>query len=229
MVDELLANLEKTTAYDLGQPCRPGIPHHPVHPPFVYCMSKMHGHTMLGDASSAAECITLGGHTGTHIDALCHFSKGLKLHGGVDVAQSYTGGVELVALGFGDCCRKINRKTASGASGSPDKACQAQIAAGRGRKPTYGPDDQGRHRGHPAHQAAGDDPVEFHGRRQGMSKSRSATFGAATTSSRTGSRRSSCLAQFLEKLSRRSLSQSGSECVDEKSQIRPRSDSLVCP
>ena len=54
----------------------------------------MHGDTMLGDASSAADCFTLGGHTGTHIDALCHFSKGLKLHGGVDVAQSYTGGVE---------------------------------------------------------------------------------------------------------------------------------------
>ena len=94
MIDELLANLEKTTAYDLGQPYRPGIPHHPVHPPFVFCLSKMHGDTMLGEVSSAAECMTLGGHTGTHIDALCHFSKGLKLHGGIDVAQSYTGGVE---------------------------------------------------------------------------------------------------------------------------------------
>ena len=37
----------------------------------------------------------MGGHTGTHIDALNHFSCDGKLHGGVDTAdvQSYGGGI----------------------------------------------------------------------------------------------------------------------------------------
>jgi len=46
-------------------------------------------------ASSAAESIALGGHVGTHIDALCHFSCGGKLFGGHEAAvvQSYDGGL----------------------------------------------------------------------------------------------------------------------------------------
>ena len=45
-------------------------------------------------ANSAAEALTLGGHVGTHIDALAHFSCDGKLHGGVEPRQSYGGGVE---------------------------------------------------------------------------------------------------------------------------------------
>ncbi len=44
-------------------------------------------------ASSAAEAITLGGHVGTHIDALSHFSCDGKLHGGLEPVQSYSDGV----------------------------------------------------------------------------------------------------------------------------------------
>ena len=39
---------------------------------------------MEGGASSSAESIALGGHVGTHIDALCHYSCDGKLHGGVE-------------------------------------------------------------------------------------------------------------------------------------------------
>jgi kynurenine formamidase len=47
-----------------------------------------------GNVSSSADSIAFGGHVGTHIDALCHFSSSGKLHGGVQAAavQSYYGG-----------------------------------------------------------------------------------------------------------------------------------------
>jgi kynurenine formamidase len=72
------------------------MPHYPTHPPFLFSLSKKHGEYVLpGGVSSAAEAITFGGHVGTHMDALCHFSREGKLHGGVqaDGAQSYPGGV----------------------------------------------------------------------------------------------------------------------------------------
>jgi kynurenine formamidase len=80
--------------YDLAQPLFAGMPHFPTHPPFSRTLTKMHGELVLANgASSAAEMITLGGHVGTHIDALSHFSCDGKLHGGVPPVQSYSDGV----------------------------------------------------------------------------------------------------------------------------------------
>lgn len=67
-----------------------------MHPPFLFSLTKMHGdYVMPNGGSSASEGLALGGHLGTHIDALCHFSCGGKLHGGLDVSsvQSYSGGM----------------------------------------------------------------------------------------------------------------------------------------
>jgi kynurenine formamidase len=81
--------------YDLGQPLFPGMPHFPTHPPFLLTLTKLHGEMVLeSGASSSAEAITLGGHVGTHIDALAHFSCDGKLHGGLTPTQSYTGGIK---------------------------------------------------------------------------------------------------------------------------------------
>ena len=81
--------------YDLGQPYYVGMPHHPAHPPFLRSLNKMHGESVLANgASSSSETITLGGHVGTHIDALSHFSCGGKLHGGVAPVQSYSDGIQ---------------------------------------------------------------------------------------------------------------------------------------
>lgn len=80
--------------YDLAQPYYVGMPHHPAHPPFLRSLNKLHGETVLSNgASSSSETITLGGHVGTHIDALSHFSCGGKMHGGVAPSQSYADGV----------------------------------------------------------------------------------------------------------------------------------------
>ena len=60
--------------YDLAQPLFAGMPHFPTHPPFLRTLTKAHGELVLPNgASSAAEAITMGGHVGTHIDALSLF------------------------------------------------------------------------------------------------------------------------------------------------------------
>ncbi|MBI3695846.1 MAG: cyclase family protein [Acidobacteria bacterium] len=94
---ELLNLVHKAKVYDLAQPYFTGMPHHPVHPPFLYSLSKKHGdYVAAGGASSASEAIALGGHVGTHIDALCHFSCNGKLYGGTEAAsvQSYGAGLQ---------------------------------------------------------------------------------------------------------------------------------------
>lgn len=80
--------------YDLAQPYFVGMPHFPTHPPFLYSLTKQHGEFVNPNGgSSAADCLTLGGHTGTHIDALNHFSCNGVFFGGskVEGNQSYHG------------------------------------------------------------------------------------------------------------------------------------------
>ncbi len=87
-MQDLLRRLTRARVIDLAQPCYPGMPHWPTHPPFARAMTKLHGDTVLeGGASSAAEFVALGTHVGTHIDALCHFSLDGLLHGGAAAAE----------------------------------------------------------------------------------------------------------------------------------------------
>ncbi len=97
-ITDLLAN---SKIYDLAQEWRVGMPHWPAHPPFLYSLSKAHGDIQLeGGGSSASEVITLGGHVGTHIDALCHFSRDGKLHGGVSAEDVQSVDRGFAALGI---------------------------------------------------------------------------------------------------------------------------------
>ncbi len=93
-----MLDLLSARVIDLAQSYWAGHPHWPTHPPFARTLTKLHGESVLRNgASSAADSISLGTHTGTHIDALCHFSCGGKVYGGEEVSgrQSYTGGVEV--------------------------------------------------------------------------------------------------------------------------------------
>lgn len=88
--------LSRARVYDLAQPYFIGMPHFPTHPPFLFSLTKKHGDLVLdGGVSSAADAITFGGHVGTHIDALCHFSCQGRLFGNLEVQgqQTYGGGV----------------------------------------------------------------------------------------------------------------------------------------
>ncbi len=97
----LLDRIQNARAYDLGQPYFPGMPHFPTHPPYLFGLTKAHGDLVLKDGvSSSADAIALGTHVGTHIDALCHFSRQGKLHGGIEAEsnQSRTEGMKDLAV-----------------------------------------------------------------------------------------------------------------------------------
>jgi len=101
VTDDLLNAIRRSKVYDLAQPYFVGMPHFPTHPPFLFGLTKKHGDYVAETGmSSAADSIALGSHVGTHIDALCHFSCGGKLHGGVDVApvQSDGGGIRELSV-----------------------------------------------------------------------------------------------------------------------------------
>ncbi|HYW47377.1 MAG TPA: cyclase family protein [Bryobacteraceae bacterium] len=98
---QLLDHFAAAKVYDLAQPYFVGMPHHPVHPPFLFSLVKQHGeYTGPGGNSSASDAVALGTHVGTHIDALCHFSCGGRLHGGEEAAgvQSYSAGLERFSI-----------------------------------------------------------------------------------------------------------------------------------
>jgi kynurenine formamidase len=100
-MSQLFDLLAGAPVYDLAQPYFTGMPHHPSHPPFLFSLVKRHG-DYAGPAgnSSASESIALGGHVGTHIDALCHYACGGKLHGGQEAepVQSYAGGFQTLSV-----------------------------------------------------------------------------------------------------------------------------------
>jgi kynurenine formamidase len=79
--------------YDLAQPLEAGTPTSGNHPPFRMALQRRHGDVVRHDgASAASEMFVMGGHTGTHIDALCHVSYQGRLHGGIDAADAARGG-----------------------------------------------------------------------------------------------------------------------------------------
>ena len=68
-----------------------GMPVSPNHPAFQMALMRRHGDVVRSDGGSAAnEMIVLGGHVGTHIDALCHVSQDGRLHGGVETGPITT-------------------------------------------------------------------------------------------------------------------------------------------
>ncbi len=85
MSSESLTDLVRgRKVFDLGVELFPGLPHVPMHSPFVYEMVREHGDLMYGDGVSAAvDIFGMSCHTGTHLDGLGHFAKNLCLHGGV--------------------------------------------------------------------------------------------------------------------------------------------------
>lgn len=79
----LVELLARARVYDLAHPLERSTPVGPNHPPFWMALVRRHGDVRRADgSSSAAELLSLGGHTGTHIDALSHFSLDGRLHGG---------------------------------------------------------------------------------------------------------------------------------------------------
>jgi kynurenine formamidase len=84
---------DRAKIYDLAQPLEATMPVSPNHPGFKLALMRRHGDMVRADGGSASnEMIMLGGHTGTHIDALCHVSHNGELFGGVDAYAAQKGG-----------------------------------------------------------------------------------------------------------------------------------------
>jgi kynurenine formamidase len=89
----LAAVLAGVEVFDLAQPLADGMPCSPNHPGFKMSLTRRHGDMVRPDGGSAAsELIVIGGHVGTHIDALAHVSHEGKLFGDVDCAEAQVGG-----------------------------------------------------------------------------------------------------------------------------------------
>jgi kynurenine formamidase len=84
---------DRIRIYDLGLPLERSTPHSSGHPPFQMALVRRHG-DVVRDAgfSSSSELLSLGGHTGTHIDAICHVSAHGRLHGDIDALDAGRGG-----------------------------------------------------------------------------------------------------------------------------------------
>jgi kynurenine formamidase len=91
MTAELWQELRDAGVIDLSQPYRNGMPQSPNHPPFRLIMERRHGDVVRADGGSAAnEMFVLGGHVGTHVDALAHVSQDGYAYGHRDVRTLQT-------------------------------------------------------------------------------------------------------------------------------------------
>jgi len=80
------ASVTQGQLVELGRVFHTGMPHYPTHPDFNVSLFRKHGDRVRGDGASSASCLwSFGGHTGTHIDALCHVSHGGLMYNGVPV------------------------------------------------------------------------------------------------------------------------------------------------
>ncbi len=85
---DLTDRIASATRFDLSHPYRVGMPQSPNHVPFRMLLERRHGDMVRADGGSAAnEVIVLGGHVGTHLDALAHVSQDGFIHGGIPAAQ----------------------------------------------------------------------------------------------------------------------------------------------
>ena len=104
LTPDLLALVRTGTVYNLQHTLEAGIPIWAGHPPLQIMAFLRHAETreyLVSPATAGTEYVSMGMHTGTHIDALCHIGRqqGDKflLHGGVDAAtaQDFRGFKEL--------------------------------------------------------------------------------------------------------------------------------------
>jgi len=94
--------LKKSKVFDLGQTYYTGMPHHPNQPPFAYTLMKKHGDITLEKEriSFCNDLFTMGGHTGTHLDAKAHVARNNRITNNIDVSnfQDYQNGLKVMGI-----------------------------------------------------------------------------------------------------------------------------------
>lgn len=93
MAEALWRQVSSARVFDLSHALESAMPVSPNHPGFRMALLRRHGDMVRTDGGSAAnEMVMMGGHSGTHFDALCHVSQNGKLYGGIDAAANQLGG-----------------------------------------------------------------------------------------------------------------------------------------
>ena len=92
MLQALQTAIEQARVFDLSQPMKQGMPSFFAHVPFSFSLNIRHADLKIPGGLGMANDIIVGStHSGTHIDAVGHFSRNGCLHGGLDVRQVTTG------------------------------------------------------------------------------------------------------------------------------------------
>jgi kynurenine formamidase len=126
----VLDSFAHLSAYDLSVPLMNGAPTSPTHPVFRMALQLRHGDIERVDGGSAAnELISMGGHTGTHIDALSHISVGGTLYGGVDAAAAQKGG-RFAELGVDTIPLRVRRGVLLDVAGHAGRSLKPAEAVG---------------------------------------------------------------------------------------------------
>jgi kynurenine formamidase len=102
LANHLKELLKKSKVFDLGQPYFTGMPHHPNQPPFAYTLLKKHGDITLEKEriSFCNDLFTMGGHTGTHMDAKAHVARNNRVTNDIDISdlQDYQNGLKVMGI-----------------------------------------------------------------------------------------------------------------------------------
>lgn len=102
LADHLKQLIRHSRVFDLGMEYFTGMPHHPNQPPFAYTLLKKHGDITLGKEkiSFCNDLFTMGGHTGTHIDAKAHVARNNIVATGIDISdlQDYRLGLKALSI-----------------------------------------------------------------------------------------------------------------------------------
>jgi kynurenine formamidase len=94
-VRELFGRLVRDgRSFDLSHPLAPGMPVYGPHAPYTLTLYRRHGdphpRPRAGRSSFANELLVTSAHAATHIDALGHFSRDGRVHGGCPADQIET-------------------------------------------------------------------------------------------------------------------------------------------
>ena len=82
-IGELNALIDCRKIIDLAVEYFPGMPYIPATPAYQYGLTREHGdHVMADGLSSASDQVLLHTHSGTHIDAFCHYARDGRIFGG---------------------------------------------------------------------------------------------------------------------------------------------------
>jgi len=89
LLEGLQAIVSETTLFDLSREMKQGMPIFRGHSPFMFSLAFRHGDLQIpGGISMTNDIAVVCTHTGTHIDAVGHFSRNGCLYGGFDAREA---------------------------------------------------------------------------------------------------------------------------------------------